>query len=148
MYEAKMKKLGMSILILLNCFVFSAQAFIPITVGLQSEDRKALNDAEKSFKEAAESLKLLAQQIELSKISKALTQGGVVLISTSTAVLSAYAVFLLIQYELSIQPDAHKDKKAVSWKTLLAGTIGTTVFAASILALIKSSTIADYAVMV
>jgi len=141
-----MKKLLIGIMLLVGCSVFTAQAFIPVTVKLDPEDRVALSKAEKSFKEAAESLKMLAKQIESNKISRALTQGGVVLISTSTAILSAYAVFLLIKHELSKQPDTQEPSKVIDWKTKLAGSIGTTVFLGSLLALIKSSAIAEYAI--
>ena len=141
-----MKKSRIILMFLIASSMFTAHALIPLTVGLEPEDRIALSKAEKSFKEAAESLKKLAEQIESNKISKALTQTGVVFISTSTAMLSAYAVFLLIKYELSRQPDTQEPSKTIGWKTTLAGTIGTTVFAASILALMKSSAIAEYAI--
>ena len=125
-----------------------AQAFFQHTIELSSKDRASLVKIEESFNKTTESFKILASHIEPEKIAKASTQAGVVLISTATAVLSAYAVFLLIQYELSKQPDTQEPSKAINWKTILAGTIGTTVFAGSILALMKSSVIAEYAITV
>lgn len=129
-----MNKLLIGILFLCGFLFSTTKAFLNATVNISPEDRELIEKTAESFKSA------------IDKLPKAVTQGGVVFISSATAALSIYALFLVMRYEFSRQPNPQEPTKVLSWKSQLAGAIGTAVFAGSILALFKSSTIADYAI--
>jgi hypothetical protein len=104
-----------------------------LPVEFSTEDREVINNLTDGIKTVGKDF------------SKGVTQAGIVLTSTATAVLSAYAVFLIIRYEFSRQPDGHQEeRKFISWKTALASTMGTALFIGSIVTLIKSNAIAEY----
>ncbi len=133
-----MKKLLIGLILLLGVSSsYTAEAF---TFNLSKEDRLTV---ERLGEIVNEGLKIFDDA--LKTIPKTLTQGGIVFISTSTAVLSVYSVFLVLRYEFSRQPDPTEPTKNISWKSVLGGTVGASAFAASILALAKSSALADYA---
>lgn len=132
---------------------------MPHTHTLDPETIKSMEDATHVFKatvdRARESLEKATDKFDKSidklvaemhhdKFSHIMTQGGIVLTAAATAILAAYAVFLIVKYELSRQPDDHAGRKGLSWKTILAGALGASIFSASVGALITSGSITHY----
>lgn len=105
---------------------------------------RARESLEKATDKFDKSIDKLVAEMHHDKFSRIMTQGGIVLTAAATAVLSAYAVFLIVKYELSRQPEDHAERKELSWKTILAGALGAAIFSASVGALITSGSITHY----
>ena len=91
----------------------AARQFI---TALFDEAKIHLNNTQASFKKADKTIDKLAECVSNEQLSKIVTQAGIVLTASTTAVLSAYILYAIAKYEFQ---KSYERAEKMSWRVLV-----------------------------